>query len=56
MPEAPRLYLDEMLYRAKTGIEDPDAALCEGPRGTVNTGGRERRGDVSAVARAEKLC
>ena len=27
--EAPRLYLDEMLFRAATGVLEPDAPLCE---------------------------
>ena len=27
--EAPRLYLDEMLFRAATGLVEPDAPLCE---------------------------
>ena len=27
--EAPRLYMDEMLFRAATGNAEPDAPLCE---------------------------
>ena len=58
--EAPRLYLDEMLYRAKTGIEDPDAALCEeGPRGDPRwNDGRawNAEGTCPPWLAAEKLC
>ena len=31
--EAPRLYLDEMLFRAATGVVEPDAPLCERRKG-----------------------